>query len=51
MSSVAEIRIRRMFPEIFEWPKYTVSQQKCGQLRPYVHENFEKFKIISTPTP
>ena len=29
---------------------YTVSHRECGQFRPYVHENFEKFKIISTPT-
>ena len=23
---------------------------ECGQFRPYVYENFEKFKMISTPT-
>ena len=27
-----------------------VSRRECGQFRPYVHEYFEKFKIISTPT-
>ena len=27
-----------------------MSNRECGQFRPYVHENFEKFKIISTPT-
>ena len=27
-----------------------VSHRECGQFRPYVHENFEKFKIILTPT-
>ena len=31
-------------------PTYTVSHRECGQFRPYIHENFEKFKIISTPT-
>ena len=30
--------------------QYTLSHRECGQLCPYVHENFEKFKIISTPT-
>ena len=29
---------------------YTVSHRECGQFRPCVHENFEKFKMISTPT-
>ena len=29
---------------------YTVSHRECGQFRSYVHENFEKFKIISTST-
>ena len=29
---------------------YTVSHRECGQFRPYVHENFEKFEMISTPT-
>ena len=28
----------------------TLSHRECGQFCPYVHENFEKFKIISTPT-
>ena len=27
---------------------YTVSHRECGQFRPYVHENFKKFKMIST---
>ena len=27
-----------------------VSHRECGQFRPYVHENFENFKIISIPT-
>ena len=30
--------------------RYTLSHRECGQFRPYVHENFEKFKIVSTPT-
>ena len=29
---------------------YSVSHRECGQFRPYVHENFEKFKITATPT-
>ena len=29
---------------------YTLSHRECGQFHPYVHENFEKFKIISIPT-
>ena len=29
---------------------HTPSHRECGQFRRYVHENFEKFKIISTPT-
>ena len=44
-SAVASNRMRWLNLE-----KYTVSHRECGQFRPYVHENFEKFKIISTPT-
>ena len=29
---------------------HTLSRRECGQFRPYVHENFEKFKMISIPT-
>ena len=29
---------------------YAMSHWDCGQFSPNVHENFEKFKIISTPT-
>ena len=29
---------------------YTVPHRVCGQFRPYVHENFEKFERISNPT-
>ena len=29
---------------------YIVSYRECGQFRPYVHENFEKFEMISTST-
>ena len=29
---------------------YTVSHRECGQFRPYVRDNYENFKIISTPT-
>ena len=29
---------------------YTLSHRECGQLHPRMHENFEKFKMISTPT-
>ena len=29
---------------------YTVSHWECGQFRHYVHENFEKFEMISTST-
>ena len=28
---------------------YTPFHRECGQFRPFVHDNFEKFKIISTP--
>ena len=30
--------------------RYTVSHRQCGQFRPYVHENFEQFKMKSIPT-
>ena len=34
----------------FFWPTlYTWTHWKCGQFRSYLHENFEKFKMISTP--
>ena len=29
---------------------YTLSHRECGQFRPCLHENFEKFEMISTPT-
>ena len=29
---------------------YTASHRECGQLCPYIHENFEKFGMISTST-
>ena len=29
---------------------YTLSHRECGQLHPRMHENFEKFEMISTPT-
>ena len=34
----------------FKYSILLVSHRECGQFRPCVHENFEKFKIISTST-
>ena len=28
---------------------YTLFHGECGQFRPCIHENFEKFEMISTP--
>ena len=40
--------------DLREWLQYadwyTVSLRECGQFRPCLHENFEKFEMISIPT-